>query len=197
MGNVAYGRKVTETLFIRSVMVSQFLCQCRGAMEITLSDQLLCQFPSLSGVPDDKVESLKVIKPGKNADGYWTNKDLVLQVKWTQIFFEILHPGSVALFAFDNSQNHKVMAPDALLASRLNLSDGGVNVVRLRNGWFVKNDVVVEQEMQYECTNNQRVSVRKQKGVRRILIERGLWPPDGLILKDARSLLLTQPDFAS
>jgi hypothetical protein len=63
------------------------------------------------------------------------------------------------------------MAPDALLVSRLNPSDGGVNVVR--NGWFVKNGVAVEQEIQYECTNNQGVSVWKQKGVRRILIERG------------------------
>ena len=119
----------------RSIMVSQFLCQCHGAIEITLTDQLIQKYPNLCGVPGDKVESLRSIKPGKNADGYWTNKDLVEQVQVTQTLFEILHPNCVALFAFDNSQNHRAMAPNALVAKRLNLADGGSKVPPFSHVW--------------------------------------------------------------
>ena len=113
-------------------MVSQFLCQSHGAMAITVTLKLLEKFPNLSGVPRDKIESLRIIKPGKNAEGYCTNKDLIEQVRVTQTLFEILHPGCVAFFAFDNSQNHKAMVPDALVANRLNLSDGASNVMHTR-----------------------------------------------------------------
>lgn len=181
----------------RSIMVSQFLCMCHGAMEITLTDDILERFPHLPGVPGQKVETLRVIKPGKNADGYWTNKDLIEQVKVTQTLFDILHPGCAALFAFDNSQNHRAMAPDALVANRLNLSDGGSKVPHMRKGWFERNGEIVEQEMQFEDSGRHHVNGRVQKGIRRILIERGLWPPGGLSLDAARELLRVQPDFAS
>ena len=73
----------------RSIMVSQFLCPCHGAMQITLTEELIEQYPSLSGIPGDVIETVRVIKPGKNADGYWTNKDLVDQLSLTQTIFKI------------------------------------------------------------------------------------------------------------
>jgi hypothetical protein len=139
-----------------------------------------------------------IIKPGKNADGYWTNKDLVMQIGLTQNVFEILHPGCTALFAFDNSQNHRAMAPDALVAKRLNLSDGGTKVPHLRpGGGYIKDGVKVQHDMQYASTGKHSVDGRIQKGIRQILTERGLWPKAGLSLDDARSLLELQPDFAA
>jgi hypothetical protein len=57
--------------------------------------------------------------------------------KAVQILFKILHPGCIAVNAFGNSQNHNAMAPDALITSRLNLSDGGANVPKHRDGWFM------------------------------------------------------------
>ena len=181
----------------RTLMVSQFLCQFHGAMAITVTEKLLEKFPNLSGVPGDKIESLRIIKPGKNADGYWTNKDLIEQVRVTQTLFEILHPGCVALFSFDNSQNHKAMAPDALVTNRLNISDGGSNVMHTRKGWFEKDGLIVEQEMQFEGNGKHSVNGRIQKGIKRILQERGLCPERGLTLDAARELLRTQPDFVS
>ena len=176
----------------RSLMVSQFLCQCHGQMEVTVTEAMAAEFPALQGLVGSKYETLKIIKPGKNADGYWTNKDLVQQTKVAQVLFKILHPGCVAVNAFDNSQNHNAMAPDALVASRLNLSDGGAHVPQLRDGWFIKDGVRIIQPMQFDFPGG-----RIQKGVRRILQERGLWPSRGLSLKDARALLAEQADFAS
>ncbi len=79
----------------------------------------------------------------------------------------------------DNSQNHLKMADDALRASKLNLGDGGKNTPLLRNGWFVnQSGERVEQVMQREDG--------VQKGLRTILLERGLWPSKGLSLSMAR-----------
>jgi hypothetical protein len=47
----------------RSIMVSAFLCECHGLLELP---------PQLSTLhPDIPRESFVVIKPGKNGDGYW------------------------------------------------------------------------------------------------------------------------------
>lgn len=181
----------------RSIMVSQFLCQCHGPMQISLTPELLEQYPSLSGSPGDIIETVKIIKPGKNADGYWTNKDLVQQLSLTQTVFEILHPGCIALFAFDNSQNHQAMAPDALVANRLNISDGGANVPHLRAGWYERDGHILRHDMQYEGSGKHSINGKIQKGIQRILKERGLWPATGLSLSNAKSLLQSQPDFAA
>ena len=53
--------------------------------------------------------------------------------------FKILHPGMCALMLFDNSMNHRERAPDALVAKRLNLGDGGKNVAPRRDGWYKMN----------------------------------------------------------
>eukprot|EP00474_Spongospora_subterranea_P004962 CRZ05420.1 hypothetical protein [Spongospora subterranea] len=93
----------------KSIMVSEFLCECHGRLAQTPVQQLL-------------------------------HPELVKQVQEKAIpIFKILHPSAVALFAFDNSQNHHAMAPDALVASRLNLSDGGKHVENTRKGVFFDN----------------------------------------------------------
>lgn len=165
----------------RSIMVSEFLCECHGRLQLSEEQHRLH--------PDIPKEAREIIKPGKNADGYWTNSDLVKQVRQKAIpIFQILHPGCEALFAFDNSQNHHAMAPDALVASRLNLRDGGKHVISIRRGWYLDPcGNPFEQRMQ--------TSAGVQKGIRRILDERGLWPAAGLTLNDARELLANQPDF--
>jgi hypothetical protein len=62
-------------------------------------------------------------------DGYFTNDDLALQTRSMLKLFKVLHPGCLALVAFDNFSNHHAMARDALVANLLNLKDGGKNVV--------------------------------------------------------------------
>ena len=174
----------------KSIMVSQFLCQCHGHMEVTLTESILKQFP-LAGNLGETIATLRTIKPGKNADGYWDNKDLVEQTKCAIVIFEILHPGCSAVFAFDNSANHHARAPDALIASRLNKSDGGKNVPFLRPGWFMKDGVRIQQCMQFSDSNGKSI----QKGTRSILLERDLWETVGMSANYARKFLASQPDF--
>ena len=165
----------------RSVMVSGFLCECHGALRLSNEKTLIH--------PHIPSEAVVIMKPGSGGDGYWDNEDLVDQLTKRVIpIFKILHPESDALFCFDHSMNHLANAPDALVAIRLNLNDGGKHVKLMRNGWFRdSNGTITIQNMQTEDN--------VQKGVRTILSERGLWPQQGLRLKDARELLAQQEDF--
>jgi hypothetical protein len=163
----------------RSIMVSEFLCECHGPMKLSDAQRAV--------YPEQPYETVQLIQPGKNGDGYWKNVDLVQQVELRAIpIFKILHPNCIGLFLFDNSQNHHAFAPDALRASVLNLKDGGKNVMPQRNGFFMLDGVKYAQSMQREDG--------VQKGLMSILKERGLWQA-GLRLADARKLLQEQPDF--
>lgn len=162
-----------------SIMVSAFLCQCHGLLR--LPSDIAERYP---GVPSD---STVIMYPGANRDGYFTNDHLSQQTALMLKIFEILHPDCVALMAYDNSSNHHAMADNALVASRLNLKDGGKNVAHLRNGWFFARDGTrVVQTMTTESG--------QQKGIRTILQERDLFVP-GLKLDQARKILASQPDF--
>lgn len=167
----------------KSIMISAFCCECHG---IICGDQ----------------KSYVLFEAGKSRQGYWCNKDLVQQFANVIPIFKDLHPDCDLVFAFDNSQNHHAMADNALVASRLNLSDGGSFL--LRETTFVLDGEERIQSMQ--------LPGGKQKGVRTILMERSLWPRNKTkfnllckVCKDgeetnstdccARKLLSSQPDF--
>ena len=100
----------------RSLHVPGFCCECHGFFLDT---------------PNGK--SITIIKPGKNADGYWCNSDLAKQLEEVLPLFAELHPDCELSFCFDNSQNHHARKPDALWAWNLNLSDRGKNFKSLRD----------------------------------------------------------------
>ena len=86
----------------------------------------------------DCAHSFEVIRPGKKRDGNWTNEKQAEQLEKCIPLFKKVHPDCDLLFAFDNSQNHHARAPDALVASRLNLNDGGKNTPIMRDTKFKK-----------------------------------------------------------
>jgi len=187
-----------------SIHVSDFLCESIGRLQLSEED---CATNNL--LPDGErlvyTEACVTMYPGTNRDGWWTNKDVVKQVKERAIpIFEYTHPGKVALFMFDNSCNHNAFADDALMVSRMNMKDGGKQPL-LRNG-------IMPDGSPHAMTFTDVNGVVKPKGIRRVLEERGLWIP-GLKRKChactqhdpdpnkldccATRILSVQPDFAS
>ena len=170
----------------QSEHVSGFVCACHGFVQMDMGDYCF--------------ESFQIIKPGKNNEGYWTNQDLVNQLQghptkttpgWRGVMKHMaqLHLGKDLVWVFDNSANHHAKPPGSLSANDLNLGDGGKNVPKLRDTvWSGPDGTVHVQKMQ----NDSGV----QKGVKTILIERGMWAPT-MKLPDARALLDDQPDFAA
>ncbi|GES96660.1 hypothetical protein RCL_jg14675.t1 [Rhizophagus clarus] len=114
---------------------------------------------------------------------YWIAEHLLKQIEYKAIpIFEVLYPDCVAVFAFDNSSNHAAFSKDALVANRMNLNPGGKQPV-----------------------------IGKPKGIKQVLMERGKWPPGGLVLECnkckekcqnssrtscyARQVISLEPDF--
>ncbi len=101
-----------------------------------------------------------------------------------------------AVFAFDNSQNHRAKKEDALVANRLKLSDGfpkkkGQHQTQLfRDGYWIDGQNVRHEQVMFKIVDGNPI----QKGIQSILTERGLYDPK----KDLpyhKKLLALQPDF--
>ena len=124
--------------------------------------------------------------------------------------FEILHPGCVSVFCFDQSTNHNAMAADALIVTRMNLSPRGAQP-KMRNGWYInENREKLVHSMVFP--DNHKLK-GKPKGIKQVLTERNLWPEKGIRLmceqcsgkQDdvdperldccARRIMSLQPDF--
>jgi len=98
--------------------------------------------------------------------GFWTSDKLYAQVIQRAIpVFEELHgqgPNGLpcqALFIFDNATNHKVNAKDALLARKLNVNDGGVDVPLMRDTTF---DVLHTIDMVSACPCASALAARRE-----------------------------------
>ncbi|CAJ0630219.1 12289_t:CDS:2, partial [Entrophospora sp. SA101] len=110
-------------------------------------------------------ESHEILEIGSNI--WWTTEKLKDQIINKAIpIFNATHPNCTALFAFDNATSHAAFASNALVASKMNWNDGGSQPT-MRNTVFDG----AEQKMVHPDG--------KQKGMRTILTERGLYK-DGL-----------------
>ena len=110
----------------------------------------------------------------RKASNYWTGEKMVEQVARVVIpIFNYVFPDCEVFFAFDlNASNHCAFTPDALVAAKMNLMPGGKQPL-LRNGWDYSSNR--PQSMVFG-DDHPDVKLRgKAKGIRQVLLERGLW----------------------
>lgn len=109
-------------------------------------------------------------------DIWWTGEHLFEQVTTTAIrVFEAQFRGCPALFAFDNSRNHLKYGDDALRVSEMNLEPGGITKKVMRDTWVT--DV---REPNGGYMQSMKLPSGIPKGLKLVLIERGLWPHNQL-----------------
>ncbi|CAG8742529.1 26216_t:CDS:2 [Gigaspora margarita] len=70
---------------------------------------------------DEEGEARVIVETGKSQDENWDGKKLLSQLKNAIEIFEQMHSGCIRIWAFDNATSHTVMAPNALVAARINL----------------------------------------------------------------------------
>lgn len=147
-----------------TAMVSEFLSERIGPIVVTpeqwedVPDEdamnLSESYRKLNGSDDfakcDDVRTRVIILPGKSREGYWTGKDVVMQVMDLAIkLFEYTHRGCEGVFVFDNSSSHGLYANDALVARRLNAYPGRQQP-QMRKGWFERSGQREEQCLVFE-----------------------------------------------
>jgi hypothetical protein len=119
---------------------------------------------------------------GGKAEGWWKGEDVVKQVLDTAIpvFEKEFGRECRACFLFDNSTNHGVYAPDALVAGRMNWNSGGKQPV-MRDGWMrgSENGPDRIRQVMYEEIEEDGKKKQVPKGIKRVLEERALFR-DGL-----------------
>lgn len=102
----------------KSIMVSEFFTETHGRLKLNEEEILLH-----SKIP---IETKKFLKSRKNEEGWWIAEHLLDQViNYAIPIFEVKHPDSIGIFAFDNSTNHGIMAKDALNVNNMNVNLGG------------------------------------------------------------------------
>ncbi|KAG2211009.1 hypothetical protein INT45_003016 [Circinella minor] len=116
-----------------SIMISEFQCPYHGTMRIRAWS------------------TRKFFEAGTNREGYWNSDNLHQQLIDDAIpLFENLHPGCQAVFLFDQSSNHRAYASDALVASRLILSDKDLSADKepiMKEGWYTDGNKRISQPL--------------------------------------------------
>jgi hypothetical protein len=142
----------------QSIMISGFMCPCHGFS----SGQV--------GGEGEVINTYTVFYAGKAREGWFTNDDLVKQFKRCALLLRQLHPDADIFVFFDNSMTHRARAPDGLDASKLNLSDGGKNVQKQRDGWYMTANA---EGGEVKVAHPMQTGAGVQKGMLTILWERG------------------------
>ncbi|KAG2743881.1 hypothetical protein P692DRAFT_201722673 [Suillus brevipes Sb2] len=165
----------------RAIHVSDFIVEQTG--RLTLSEEQLHRNATL---PDGQrlscTDSREIIYPGKNHDGFWTNDNLMKQIRNTILIFERIYPNAVAEFVFDQSSAHGAFAKDALNAKEMNVKPGGKQRA-IHDTYIPMDNPHPElcgklQKMNFPCElphDHPDYEFRGQpKGMQRVLEERGL-----------------------
>ncbi|KAA1072983.1 hypothetical protein PGTUg99_050072 [Puccinia graminis f. sp. tritici] len=151
---------------------------------IHISDFILESTGRLTSCEDDTTptDAATIIYPGSTGDKWWDMQQLCDQVTQKAIpIFNRTHPDSQAVFVFDCSSAHGAYSPSALRVQNMNLNFGGKQSW-LRDSVIPSDDPHIPphlrgqlQTFAYGPDHPDPDRAGKQKGVRVILEERGLW----------------------
>ncbi|CAB4417942.1 unnamed protein product [Rhizophagus irregularis] len=130
----------------RSIMVLTFLCP------LYMQPKLFWAAVIISKIPNSIMASQIILA-------------LYILVHQAIPIFEILHPGCIGVFCFDQSTNHNAMAGDALVATKMNLSPRGKQP-KMRDGWYIKDGEKCVQSMTFP--NNHHLKGQPKVGLRSV-----------------------------
>ena len=118
-----------------------------------------------------------LMNAGSSYEGWWDMKLLKLQMQNAISLFEIMFPGAVGIWTFDNSSSHGAFSEDALRINNMNLGIGG--------GQKLMHETIIPSDdpLTPENLRGRRQSMiiedgpasGKAKGIAIVLKERGLW----------------------
>ena len=110
----------------RCLHVSDFIGECCGFFDLKkVLNEVDYKILSDAGSLPQQTRSRVIIRPGKNADGWWDHEQLARQVELFLNLFEFAYPADTACLIFDCSANHQAFAQDALVVNRMNVNPGG------------------------------------------------------------------------
>lgn len=170
------------------VMISAFCSPHFGwlAYSDEAWQQALLQHPEWATDEEQHRNAYQLFEYGANKKGYWKAPHFIRQVDRSIDIFNATYPGARAVYYIDCSSNHNAYAPDALVASKMNVLPGGKQPL-MRDGYYYKDGVKVVQAMH---TNG------LAKGLRAVLEERTLFK-EGMHHEDMVNVLSEQEDFKS
>lgn len=133
--------------------------------------------------PNLPIEARIVFKFGAQSDGYWNSDHFISQVENVIKIAECKYPASDndLVFLFDQSSGHCAYTDNALIAHKMNVSDGGKQPFLRDTMWDSKPHKMVTAE-------------GKQKGMKTVLEERGI-NVKGLHKEDMIKILQEMRDF--
>ena len=116
----------------------------------------------------------RIIKPGKNKDGWWNSDMFMEQIPIAIDSFEFAFPGKIGVFLVDHSSGHAAMSNDALNVNVLLVGDQSqakdVPAPSRDGYYFNAHGARIEQKM-----NTLTPFGLQRKGMATLLKERGLW----------------------
>eukprot|EP00734_Pompholyxophrys_sp_LG126_P000344 Pompholyxophrys_sp_v1_NODE_126_length_1714_cov_9.523235.p1 type:complete len:149 gc:universal NODE_126_length_1714_cov_9.523235:634-1080(+) len=137
-------------------MISDFICEEAGYLQLT-EEQFEAYKIKQAANPDMiKLDSRKarvVFEYGKNRQGYWGHEHLVKQLNQAMAIHEFLFPTYEALFVLDNSSGHLAFAPDALVASRMNVSPDGMQPNIRSTIWQGQEQLIGKRGLKAVCVS--------------------------------------------
>ena len=170
----------------QGIMVSDFLLPWSRLNLNHLGAEKLAEGRQ-KGIPQEAVE---LFEYGKQ-DGYWDGARLLRQLTEKALpIAQFLYPGYDLIFLFDNATSHAIYAKDALRVSNMGKGEGNQQGF-LRPGWYrdKESGEIVTQSMWswvVDPCGPPGAKKKVQKGIQKVLQERGLWPNTGLRLECAK-----------